>query len=396
MGKRSFAALTVAAVFAASCGGRPEATTSTPPAAVSNVRIAEVEKTSIEDFYEATGTVRSRATTIISSRVIGSVLSVRAREGDRVRAGAVVVEIDNREAASQLQKAQAGIREAQASLGEIEQSARAAEAARRSAEANLQLAASTLARYRTLLERKSVSPQEFDEVNARHAIAEAEAERASKMLDSLDARKRQILARIDQAKADLAAAEINSGYARITSPVNGIVIARTVEVGAMAQPGAPLLTIEDEGRYRLEASVEESQMSRIRMGARALVNIDATGSGEIEGRVGEIVPAADPASRSYTVKIDLPGVAGLRSGLYGTARFTSGAREILSAPAGAIIERGQLTGVMAVDAQGIARLRLVRTGKTFGDRIEILSGLDAGQRIIVEGAAAVSDGSRVR
>lgn len=385
-----------AAVFAASCSSRPEPSTAVPVVAKSGVQIAEIEKSPIEDFYEATGTVRSRATTVVSARVMGVVTSVKAREGDRVRAGQTLVEIDNREAAAHLQKAQAGGREATAALTEVEQSMRAAEAARRSSEANRQLAVSTLARYQALLERKSVSPQEFDEVKARHAIAEAEADRAAKMLDSLEARKRQILARIDQSKADLTAAEVNSGYARVTSPTNGIVIARAIEVGAMAQPGAPLLTIEDEGRYRFEAAVEESQLQRLRLGGRARVRIDAHGSDDLEGTIGEIVPVADPASRSYTVKIDLPGVAGLRSGLYGTARFASGSREVIAVPARSIVERGQLTGVMVVDEKGIARLRLIKTGKSFGERIEILSGVEAGERIVVEGGASVSDGSRVQ
>ncbi|MDX2032099.1 MAG: biotin/lipoyl-binding protein [Blastocatellia bacterium] len=168
----SIIAMLSMSVFAAGCGKQPQVAAEKPPV-VKGIRLEPVAFAMIDDFYEATGTIRSGTATILSARGMGVVTSLRVREGDRVRAGQVLIEIDNREAAAQLQKAQAGLREAQDAQTEVDRSVGAAQAALAAAEANKRLAAATLARYQNLLDRKSVSPQEFDEVRARSQIAEA-------------------------------------------------------------------------------------------------------------------------------------------------------------------------------------------------------------------------------
>jgi multidrug efflux pump subunit AcrA (membrane-fusion protein) len=110
----------------------------------------------------------------------------------------------------------------------------------------------------------------------------------------------------------------------------------------------------------------------------------------------EIAPAADPASRSYTVKIDLPPSPPMRSGLFGSARFIVGRKDVLTVPDKSIVRRGQLTGVYAVDGEGVARLRLIKTGKGYGDRMEVLSGLTDGERIVIDGVGNVTDGGRLQ
>ncbi len=389
------AAITLLALFAAACGKKPQASAEKPPL-VTGVQIEKIAASPVEDFYEATGTVRAKTSTVLSSKIMGTVISLRVREGDRVRAGQTLIEIDNRDAAAQLQKAQAGLRQAEQGEAEAEQAGSAAQSAKAAAEANRRLASSTLARYQTLLDRKSVSPQEFDEVKTKAQVAEAEALRAEKMLDMLAARKKQAQAQIDQAKADIVAAQVAAGYGRIAAPAGGVVVAKSIEVGATATPGAPLLVIEDAAQHRLEAAVEESRIGQIKLKDSSRVRIDALGGEELAGTVAEILPAADPMSRSYTVKIDLPSSSSLRSGLYGTARFAGGRRQALTVPAKAIVQRGQLTGVFVVDDANIARLRLIKTGKTFGDGVEVLSGLSEGERIAVDGFAKVNDGSRVQ
>jgi multidrug efflux system membrane fusion protein len=396
--KQILIALSLSAALAAACSKQQEAAPETPPV-VKGAKVAAVTPSALEDYYEAVGTVRSQTTIVLSAKIMGSVTALHAREGDRVRAGQIVIEIDNRDAVAQLQKAQAGLNEAQQALAEVEQAVGAAQAARAAAEANQRLAAATYARYQTLLERRSVSPQEFDEVKARHQVAEAEADRAARMLHTLAAKKNQMLAKIEQAKADIANAQVYLSYARLAAPIHGLVIARQTEVGSIAAPGAPLLTIEDGARYRLEAAVEESQIGKIRLKDAARVRIDALGPEELAGSVAEIVPAADPASRSYTVKINLPSSKAepaLRSGLYGTARFITGQRTALTIPHKAIVQRGQLAGVYVVDESSVAHLRLIKTGKAYGDQVEVLAGLNEGERIVVEAVAAVRDGSRVQ
>jgi len=390
------------AVAVSSCGKKEEAGPEKVPT-VSGVKVETVRLSSREDFYEAVATVRSKTTSVLSSKVAGYIMAIHVREGDRVEPGQLLMEIDNREAAVQLKKVQAGLREAQEMLQEAEGTARAYESAKVAAEADQALAASTFNRYQALLERKSVSQQEFDEAQARYRTKTAEKDRAKEMLQSVRARKEQALARIDQARSDVAQVQILVDYGRIRSPLRGVVTIRQAEVGVLASPGTPLLTIEDHTRYRLEANVEEAMLGRIHLGEPVRVAIDALGIQEVVGRVGEIQPGSDPGSRSSVVKIELPENAGkegavpiLRSGLFGKARFPIGQKQGITIPQRAIVEQGQLLQVFVVDPKGRAYMRMIRTGKTFGDRVEVLSGLNDGDRIIVEGMEKVRDGNFIQ
>jgi multidrug efflux pump subunit AcrA (membrane-fusion protein) len=389
------AAIGLLATTVASCGKNQEVAAEKPPV-VKGARVERVSMSPIDDYYEATGTVRSKTTTVLSSKIMGTVIKLRVREGDKVSPGQALIEIDNRDANAQLQKANAGLRQAQEGLAEVEQATGAAKSAQAAADANNRLADSTYARYQALFDRKSVSPQEFDEAKAKREMAEAEARRAADTLNVLAAKRRQALAQIDQAKADVANAQVFVSYARIISPISGVVVTKHTEAGSTATPGTPLLTIEDGSRYRLEVAVEESQLGKIGMGQRARLRIDALGADVLEGGVSEITPAADPMSRSYTVKIDLPARQGLRSGLYGVARFTSGRKQAILIPQKAVAQRGQLAGVFVVDDAGVARLRLIKTGKAYGENVEALSGLSDGERIVVDGVADVKDGVKVQ
>ena len=382
------------ALFSTACGRRQDAATE-KLAPIPNLKIEKVIVAPLDDFYEATGTIRSKTTSVVSSRIMGSIIAIHVREGDRVRVGQTLIEIDNRDATAQLQKARGGIREAEGALDEIERNLQAAESGKAAAEASLALAASTYNRYKALMERRSVSPQEFDEVQAKYKVADAEAERATRMLSAVVARKNQVLAKIDQARADVVNAQVQASYGRVVSPMNGIVTVKQAEIGAMAGPGVPLLTLEDDTHYRLEASVEESQIREIHVSDQVQVRIDALGDELLSGTVSEIMPTADPASRSHTVKIDLPARPALRSGSFGRARFSSEQKQAITIPRHAITERGQLVSVFVVDHSGIARLRLIKTGKAYDDRVEVLTGLSDGERIVIDGVEAVRDGSRV-
>jgi multidrug efflux system membrane fusion protein len=386
--------LLLAASVLASCGGeRREAAASrgdAPSVVVEAVTIAPVAES-----YEAVGTVRARTSSVLSSKVMGQVLSVRAQQGQYVRQGELLVEIDSRDAAANLAKARAGLSEAKNTLIEVEESTRAAEAGKRAAEAADALAASTYKRYQTLLERDSVSRQEFDEVDFRHKAAQAEVVRASQSVLSAQSRRNQALDRIEQADAEVRGVEVYMSYTRVTAPYSGLITAKQVEPGALAAPGAPLLTIEDNRNYRLEATVEESQINKIHIGDQAPVVIDALAGRELIGSVEEIVPVTDPSSRSFLVKLKLPQIDGLRSGTFGRASFASGQKELLSVASKAVFQRGQLVGVMVVGESNTARLRLIKTGKRYADRIEVLSGLTPGERVISEAPEQIQDGATV-
>jgi membrane fusion protein, multidrug efflux system len=383
-------------VFGTSCEQKGKTPAETKPPAI-NAKVEAVALSTVPDVYEAVGTVRSKMTSVLSSKIVGNIMKVHVREGDRVRIGQLLIEIDNEDAMAQMRKAQAGLQEGQKALEEAEEGMRAAESAREAADANKSLAEQTFKRYQVLQERRSVSEQEFDEVRAKKKAAEAEADRANRIVQSMRAKRGEISAKIDQAKAEVERAAVYVAYGRINSPLRGLVTAKQAEVGALAVPGAPLLTIENDSQYRFEAGIEESQIGKIRRGDSVRIHLDVLSPKQLDCRVNEVVPTLDPASRTFMVKIDLPqGIRPpLRSGLYGRALFSIGQRQSILIPQTAILQRGQLIGVYAVDPSSIVRLRLIKIGLSHGDRVEVLSGLNAGERIIVEDVASVMEGSRV-
>jgi RND family efflux transporter MFP subunit len=199
-------------------------------------------------------------------------------------------------------------------------------------------------------------------------------------------------ARLNQSRQALKAAGTVAGYGKVTSPVAGVVVAKQVEAGQTVFPGTPLFTVEGNDGFRLEAAAPEALLGKVKPGDRVGVAVEGAPAG---GRVAEVVPLVDPASRTFIVKIDLPA-QGLRSGAYGKALFTVGARKGITVPVACVVERGALTSVWAVTPEGIARLRLVKLGQTAGDRVEVLSGLAAGDRVVTAGLERVVDGAKVR
>jgi multidrug efflux pump subunit AcrA (membrane-fusion protein) len=363
-----------------------------PP--VTGVRVETTTLTPMRAGEEVVGTVRTKTQTVIASKVQGYVREVRARQGDHVEHGRVLVTVDDRELTARADRARSGLAESEMGLDEVKRTLEEALASLRSAEADRAYAEATANRYRQLRERELISAQDYETVDTRRKSAAALVEQAEARIASVRAREKQMVYRIDAAAAELRAAEIALGETRIVAPATGVVVDRRVEPGDLAVPGQPLLVLDDPRIYRLEASVGESAVGRVRLGQRVPVILDSLGR-SLEGRVTEIIPAADPSSRTVTVKLDLPADPGLRSGLFGRARFPAEERPALLVPIPALVERGQLTAVYVVGADDVARLRLVTVGARHADRVEILSGLEGGERIVAEGAPRVSDGTRV-
>jgi multidrug efflux pump subunit AcrA (membrane-fusion protein) len=355
-----------------------------------------LQLSTVADTFPAPGTVRARTATVLSSLVSGRILFLQVREGDVVRAGQVVAEVESRDATAQLRRARAGVEEAQRGLDEAEAGIRAAEAAVRQAESQEDLALSTQKRYDVLRDRRSISPQEYDEVAARSRAAALETERAGEALSAAKAGRLRVLSRIEQAEAAAESAAAAQEHTRIVSPIDGVVTRRAAEPGMSAIPGVPLLTIEDPRTYELEVAVEESRVSVLRKGRCVRVEIDAAAGVLDSGCVREIAPSAEPRTRTYSVKLSLAGNAAgaLRSGLFGRAFFPAGNRQALVVPDSAVIRRGQLEGIYVV-VDGIAVLRLVKTGKAHEQGLEILSGLMPGTRILSAPTAEIADGMRI-
>lgn len=372
-------ALSLALALAA-CGGSSSEQTRAPQA-VTGVRVVTVSAQSVPDEIEAPGTVRSATTAQIAARAMGTVQAVLVREGDAVRRGQLLVQIDDRELAARSKAAQSALEEAAADRDEATRAVAAAQA-------HADVAKKTYDRFTYLREQKSVSPQEFDEVEARYRAASAGLEQAR-------ARQKQVEAMNQRAQSEARAAGTVAGYARVTSPLDGIVVRRHVDPGAMAMPGMPLLVVEETSRYRLEATVDAASAAVLRRGAKARVELDALPGRTFDAAVSELEAGADSGSHTVAVKVDLPRDAAIRSGLFGRAWFARGERQALLIPRGNLVERGQLTGVYVVDAQGIARLRIVTLGRSFGDVVEILSGLSDGDRIVADPAGRELDGKQV-
>jgi len=328
-----------------------------PPAApetVSGVAVIVAQGATVPDSLEAVGTVRAAQSTQIASQTMGNIVEIRAQEGDRVQGGQILAVIDDSQTRAAVEQSAAAVTAAQKEVS--------------SAESEFALAESTLKRYQQLYEKKSISPQEIDEFKARSQAAEAHRDMAR-------AGEAQASATLTQSRTSLANTQIRAPFA-------GVVTEKNADAGTFASPGTPLFTLEDTRSYRLEAMVDESDIRLVRVGEAVPVLLDSLGGAEFHGKVAQIVPAADPASRSFLVKIELPADARLRSGLFGRAHFPRGTRSALLIPHAAIVERGQLRGIFVVDANQIVQLRYVTLGKVSGEQVEVLSGLQQGEKLI--------------
>ena len=319
--------------------------------AVRGVTVETVESVSLPVRLEASGTVRARNSATLSARISGTVSKILVREGDRVRRGALLATLDAMESTAGATGAAHAVEEALA---------------------RKKLADVTYERFFRLYEEQAVTRQELDTRRAEKDMAD------------------QALAR---ARENARAAGAVAGYTRIVSPLSGIVSAKSVDEGATVFPGMPLLTVEEEGAYRLEVNAPESLLGRVGVGREVAVSLDGmdwTGKAVVTA----IVPKVDPVSRTFIVKIDIPFPGG-RTGQFGRAFFPVGEKKGVTVPREAVVERGQLSFVWAVDGQRIARMRLVKPGGAYGDRVEILAGLSRGDRIVVRGTEKVTDGARI-
>ena len=365
------------------------------PPVVRDVTVGAATATDLDDLAEVTGTVRSRTVTTLSSKIVGRIVALHVREGSVVEAGQLLIELDDQDIAAQTRRAEAGLREAEAAMAEVDRGIAAAAAGQAAAEAQRDLAVSTLARYQRLLDRKSVAPQEYDQVAAQQKAAAAAVDRAIAEGQAIQSKRAQVLARIETARTEIAGTQVMRGYAKIAAPFAGIVTTKHAEVGGLAAPGAPLLTLEDNRRYWLEAAVPDSQIAGLKRGQSLRVAVEGAGfSGAAP--ISEIVPTADQATRTTLVRLDLPASPQLRSGLFGRAWIPAGRRQAIQVARQAVVERGQLQGVYVVGQDGIARFRLIRTGAMHPGGVEVLSGLTSGEQVITSGVERVTDGARIQ
>jgi RND family efflux transporter MFP subunit len=233
------------------------------------------------------------------------------------------------------------------------------------------------------------------EEGVRQAEAGLRAAQAARARDKVSEKDMaRAAAGIAQARAGLSGASTMAGYTAIVAPFSGVITARKADPGNMAMPQMPVVALDDDSLYQLVSQVPERQAARMAKGGRVQVKLDALGL-SLPATIAEIVPAADPASRTLTVKANLPHAAGVQSGLFGRMTLVLGSAMQLSLPADAIVERNGLTGVYTVDEGGITRYSLITVGAETQGRVTVLSGLQAGERVVVSDVDRIKPGQRV-
>ncbi len=357
------------------------------------VATAVAHEESLPVLYRASGTVRGSNTTVLTSKTVGYVRSVRVHAGDQVTAGQALVDLEANDVRAQVSRARAALD--QSNEGKIE-----AEGGVSSARAAAKIAKLSYDRATQLLKDGAIPQQQFDDAEARWHAAEAQERMA-------EARLRSLGSSIDGARAALGEASATLGYAGIVAPFAGRILERRVDPGALATPGMPLLVIGDEGVLRVEAVVEESHADAMKVGDEAQIeiekpSIDLASSGlrtkaskPIVGKISEIGPNVDVASRALLVKIDLPPQAGaFRPGTFARVGFRVGSVGRLVVPTSAVQSFGALDRVYVVDATHV-RLRMITHGEAFGPSTEILSGLSPNERVVVDIPSGLRDGASV-
>lgn len=201
--------------------------------------------------------------------------------------------------------------------------------------------------------------------------------------------------RVQAARAAVDSARVSRKDATIRAPYRGRITARMIDVGDLASPGTPFFTIEKEDGYRAELVLPERHIGSVHLGEPVQVTIPALGGTRLQATVDRIVPAADASSRSFLIKVRLPEVSALRSGMFVRVMVPVSRAKLLLIPASAVIHQGQLTGIYLVDQDQKARFRLIRTGETLGNEVEVLSGLDQGERYVISPPPKLMDGSRL-
>jgi RND family efflux transporter MFP subunit len=322
----------------AACGKHESA--NIPPRPISQAIAVKVQAAKLEPHVaveEVVGTVRSKQRAVVEAKVSGRVLEYTATPGAMVKAGDLLARLD-------VQEIQAKVDQARAMLDQAKRD---------------------FDRQKQLIASNATTRQEFDAADARVKIGTGAVSEAETMLS----------------------------YAKVTAPFDGVITRKLADVGDLAMPGKPLLEIEAPTSLRFEADLPEAILDRITRedaGEKCRPSRESV----IEGTVSEISPVADPVSRTFQVKLDLPQTDGLRTGQFGRVSVPVAEVKLLLVPQSAVMKRGQMELVFVAKG-GKAALRLVKTGQSAQGRVEVLSGLEEGEQVIVSETAKLTDGQPV-
>jgi len=331
--------LPVGLVLLAGCGkARPGHTSAPPDLPSAQVRTQTVAAKPFASFDEVVGTVRARLRATIEARTSGRIIELAVVLGQRIKAGELIARLDAPEISARLEQAEASMQQA---------------------------------------ERES---KRLASLFSQQAVARADQEAA-------ESRYRVALGIVAEARAMM-------GFMEIRAPFDGVVTRKWVDAGDQAAPGRPLVDLEDPSRLQLETDVPEAIASSIKQGVSMTIRMGQSPA-NLSGTIAEIAPIADPISRTFRVKLELPAGSGLMSGQFARLLVPVGESIALRVPASAVVQRGQMEILFAVENQR-ARLHLVKTGRRVNGEIEILSGLESGDSIVADNAAQLVDGQALQ
>lgn len=331
-------------------------------------KISQASLKSVTEWYQAVGTVRPRTETRIESQVTAQVKVVNVKPGDKVLKNQVIVSLDDRQLLSRLDQAKQGLKAAITAKKQAQQTIAAAEAAYNQAE-------SAYKRTKTYFESQAATSQDMENALSRFLQAKANLSRAKEALIGSEAE-------ISRAEEVVKEGEIALGYTRIRAPETGEVLRRLVEPGDMALSGKPLIVLQTRSALRLEAYVREGLIQKVKPGRRLKVSIQTLNE-IIDARVEEIVPYADPQTRTFLVKAILPDIEGLYPGMYGKLLIPVEEHQVVVIPRKAVRKVGQLE-LVRVKENNAWKTRFIKTGRSINENVEVLSGLAGSEIVAVE------------
>ena len=328
-------------------------------------REARTVTRSITEYYKAVGTVRPESESRIESQIRAQVESIHVGPGDSVERGDIMVTLDDRQPVSRLEKARQALKGAKAARSQAAQQVESAKAAFNEARLNYQ-------RVQEYIKADAATSKELENAESNYLQAKAGLSKARQALVETESGIRRAENAVEEAEVELE-------FTRITAPMEGEVIRRMVEPGDLALPGKPLVLIRARNGFRLEAHVREGLVKNIVRGQTLKAEIptlDVT----LDAVVNEIIPWADPETRSFLVKAVIPSINGLYPGMYGKLLIPESETRVVLIPENALISTGQLDLVMVKEADGWSR-RYIKTGRKRNGMIEVLSGLSGNETI---------------
>jgi RND family efflux transporter MFP subunit len=332
------------------------------------VELASTARATVSQRLTVVGNLIGESTVAVAPKTAGRLEQVYVRLGDRVRRGQRIATIEDQEIREQVRQAEASFEVARATI--------------RQREADLQLAQTNVERSRNLFARELLPRQTLDDNEARYQAAIAQ-------LDLARAQNTQSQARLDELR-------INLANTVIVSPVDGFVARRAADPGAFVSQNAPVVDVVDIGRVRLVANVVEKDLRQVGIGDAALVEVDAFPGDTFKGRIARVAPVLDPSTRTASIEIEIPNADfRLKPGMYARVGITTQSREnALVVPPNAVVDLDGRRGVFLAK-DNAAVFRPVEVGIEDAARVEILSGLTDGERVITTGAAGLRDGDQI-